>query len=224
MPRFLRANLRRRKKKMNDPYRVLGVSPSDSDEKIKEAYRELIKKYHPDNYSQSPVSDIANEKMSEINAAFDEIMNMRRGSGYASHQNDNASYDNSGSSDYYEIRRLIQSGDITRAEGCLDAIPNDQRGGEWYFLKGSVCYTRGWLNEAFENFTTASNMEPQNAEYRAALNQMQRNRQGQMNGSPYQQYRTGPNTGGCTGCDLCQGLICADCCCECMGGDLISCC
>lgn len=208
---------------MNNAYKILGVSPSDSDEKIKEAYRELVKKYHPDNYSQSPINDIAGDKMSEINAAFDEIMNIRRGSGNASESGySNTSYESS--SDYNEIRRLIQSNDVTIAENLLENVPSDSRGGEWYFLKGSVCYKRGWLNEAFENFTTATNMDPQNVEYRAALDQMQRSRQGQMNGSPFQQYRTNPNASGCSSCDMCQGLICADCCCECMGGDLISCC
>ncbi|HBN81189.1 MAG TPA: molecular chaperone DnaJ, partial [Ruminococcaceae bacterium] len=28
----------------------------------------------------------------------------------------------------------------------------------------------------------------------------------------------------CSACDACSSLICADCCCECMGGDLIPCC
>jgi len=217
---------------MNDSYKVLGVSPSDSDEKIKEAYRELIKKYHPDNYSQSPMSDIAGEKTAEINSAFDDIMNMRRGGGNASEaKNDYTDYDFSkkndsqnGNTSLSEIRRLIQNGEVTTAESMLDRVALSQRGAEWYFLKGSVCYTRGWLNEAFDNFTSASNMEPQNAEYRAALNQMQNNRNGNMNGSPFNQYRTNPNAQGCSSCDMCSSLICADCCCECMGGDLISCC
>ncbi len=208
---------------MNDPYKVLGVSKSDSDDEIKEAYRELVKKYHPDNYSNSPLNDIADEKMSEINAAFDEIMNMRRGSGNASYAG-YTSTEYTASSDYNEIRRLIQSGNATQAETLLDAMDNSLRGAEWYFLKGSVCYTRGWLNDAYENFERATQMDPHNAEYSAAFNQMQRSRQGQMNGSPFQQYRTTSNPSGCSGCEVCQGLICADCCCECMGGDLISCC
>jgi curved DNA-binding protein CbpA len=50
---------------MNDPYVVLGVSPNASDEEIRVAYRELVKKYHPDRYVNNPLSDLANEKMQE---------------------------------------------------------------------------------------------------------------------------------------------------------------
>ncbi len=206
-----------------DPYKVLGISSSATDAEVKEAYREMVKKYHPDKNSNSPLNELADEKTAEVNSAFDEIMNIRRGSGNASsYSNGNSSYN--GETDYQAIRAHIQSGSATTAEKMLDNVPNDLRNGEWYFLKGSVCYTRGWINDAYENFGTATKMNPENAEYRAAFNQMQNNRQGNMNGSPFQQYRTNPNASGCSSCDMCQGLICADCCCECMGGDLISCC
>ena len=66
---------------MRDPYSVLGVSKNATDEEIKNAYRELARKYHPDNYSDNPLSDLADEKMKEINEAYDEIMEMRKNGG-----------------------------------------------------------------------------------------------------------------------------------------------
>ena len=84
---------------------------------------------------------------------------------------------------------------------------------------GTVLYRRGWFDQAYTNFATACRMNPANPEYQNALRNAQRSAGRQRN--PYNNYSTG---GGCDGCDLCSSLICADCCCECMGGDLISCC
>ena len=64
---------------MSDPYSVLGVSPNASDEEIKKAYRELARKYHPDNYQNNPLADLAEEKMKEVNEGYDAINKMRSG-------------------------------------------------------------------------------------------------------------------------------------------------
>ena len=57
---------------MRDPYEVLGVSRDASDEEVKKAYRKLAKQYHPD---VNPGDKTAEEKMKEINAAYDAIKN-----------------------------------------------------------------------------------------------------------------------------------------------------
>jgi len=62
---------------MNDPYSVLGVSPSASDDEIKKTYHDLARKYHPDNYHDNPLADLAQEKMKEINEAYDTITKQR---------------------------------------------------------------------------------------------------------------------------------------------------
>jgi len=90
-----------------------------------------------------------------------------------------------------------------------------RRDAEWYFLKGSVLYRKGWLEDAYNHFTTACSMDPANQEYRSALNQMEYQR---GSGSYRQSGDPRSNTGGCTGCDICTGLLCADCCCDCMRG------
>ena len=84
-----------------------------------------------------------------------------------------------------------------------------------------MLYRRGWLEEAKDHFSRACQMDPGNPEYSAALNQAMNQGSGMYGG-----YRPGTNmnAGGCNSCDMCSSLVCADCCCECMGGDLISCC
>ena len=193
---------------MQDPYAVLGVSPQATDAEVKAAYREMARKYHPDNYSDNPLSDLAQEKMQEINEAYDAIVRMRQQGGAGSVGN---------GTHYADIRNMIRVNRIQDAETLLDGVPTAARDAEWYFLKGSVLYKKGWLEDAFSHYSTACRMNPQNAEYRAALNHMQTSRQ---TGG----YRMPPQAGGCSGCDVCSSLLCADCCCECMGGDLIRCC
>ena len=213
---------------MNNPYEVLGIDPSASDEAVKDAYRELAKKYHPDNYADSPLKDVADQKMAEINAAYDEVMNSRRKNGvdpqYASDAS--GSSKSSYNSSFSDIRIMIQQNRLVEAEELLDGIPLDKRDAEWYFLKGSIFYSRGWLEDALTHFESACKLNPNNMEYRAALNRMGWQRNGNMSGYGQGQYRQPgqQRVAGCTPCDVCSGLICTDCCCECMGGDFIPCC
>lgn len=69
-----------------DPYRVLGLHPGATQEQIKEAYHELAKKYHPDNYTDPNARELAEEKMVEINGAYDELTQGNRYSDYRSEQ------------------------------------------------------------------------------------------------------------------------------------------
>lgn len=211
---------------MNDPYKILGVSPSATDDEVRDAYRELSRKYHPDMHVGSPLSDVAEDKMVELNGAYDQIMDIRRGGGtsaantasYTTNESTGGTSGNySGSAEFTEVRRQIMAGNYTVADDMLESGALDKNA-EWSFLKGSVCYGRGWLDEAFKHFSEAVRADPGNAEYNAALNRMISARSGNMNGNP-SPYRTGGNNmGGCSACDICQGLICADCCCNCMGG------
>lgn len=202
---------------MTDPYKVLGINQNATDEEVKAAYRSLAKKYHPDNYNNTPLAEFASEKMKEINEAYDAIINQRKGrKDYSSYYNT----DRKSSGEYRDVRNLLMNGRLADAELILDGVPEFSRNAEWYFLKGSVLYRKGWLEEAFNNFRTACQMDPSNLEYKAAFNQVNRQRSGAFGG-----YNTAmPVGGGCSGCDICTSLVCADCCCECMGGDLIRCC
>ena len=170
---------------MSDPYHILGVDPSASDEEIKKAYRELARKYHPDNYQNNPLADLAEEKMKEINEAYDTITKSRAGgaqggySGYGgAYQTQSQQYayqrqqDTSGGSIFARVRACINRGDLAAAEQLLRSAP--QQTAEWHFLYGYLAYQKGWLDEATQHFRAACSMEPGNMEYRQALAMMQR--------------------------------------------------
>ena len=212
---------------MTDPYKVLGVSPDASDEEIKKAYRALARKYHPDKYRDSDLADLASEKMKEVNAAYEEIQNIRKNGGSQAgvgagggYNNYNYAGNNSSSSNpkYNAIRRLINTGNVAAAENELMSFHEGDRTAEWNFLYGCVLVKKGQFVDAQRYFDIACSMNPYNNEYRTARENLRRRANGYGGG-----YTT-TSQGGCSTCDICSGLMCADCCCECFGGDLISCC
>ena len=214
---------------MNDPYQILGVSETASDEEVKRAYRELARKYHPDNYHDNPLADLAQEKMKDINAAYEQITKMRSGAksgGYSSagssgsygsyggYQQQYSSQSSSGSSVLQQVRIAINTGNISRAEALL-ANYSDHNA-EWNFLRGAVCYRRGWMDEAKRYYQTACQMDPGNAEYRQALEFMERGTESA--------YRPG---GQPFGTEVCGGNLCLPLCCLwslCNGGGYCLCC
>ena len=193
---------------MNDPYATLGVSRNATDDEIKKAYRDLARKYHPDNYHENPLADLAQEKMKEINEAYDTITRQRASGGSSSSSGGYQSYGSSGSYQSYgssgeftQVRSALNAGDVARAEALLSASGN--RNAEWNFLMGSVYYRKGWMDEARNYYQRAVNMDPNNAEYRQALNYMFSTNQ------PYRQQSYG-SSAATDLCDVCTALWCAN--------------
>ena len=208
---------------MKDPYSILGISSSATDDEVKEAYRTLARKYHPDNYGDdNPLKDLANEKMQEINAAYDEIQRIRQG-GAENKRAHTGSYSTSGSGAYYQIRNLINSRRFGEAERLINDVPEMDRGAEWHYLQSVVLMHKGLVNDAMRELETACMMDPSNLEYQKAKQMFNNQARGYGN-NYYYGSMNGRRAASSDACDCCANLICMDCLCECMGGDLIACC
>ena len=198
-----------------NPYEVLGVPENASEEEIKKAYKELVKKYHPDKYQDNPLADLAEEKLQEINEAYDMLIKNRSSSssGSYSYGNYGAGSGNGGSygtPDYMAVRRYIDAGNLTAAENILNSTRD--RSAEWFFLSGMLSYRKGWYDDAINKLKTANDLDPNNMEYSQAYGRI-------INmGGAYQNqaYGRGYTNSNDMCCQALQCYICADCCCDCI--------
>lgn len=165
---------------MQDPYQILGVSPSSTEDEIKKAYRALAKKYHPDVNNGSAEAE---QRMKDINEAYSTVMKMRRegtganaGGGYQGYGAYNA-YGNQSYGGYstspqmQAVRNYIRAGHYDEAMNLLEQI--FERDAEWYYLCGEACLGMGNRIAALNYARQAVSMNPNNFEYRALLSRLE---------------------------------------------------
>ena len=177
---------------IDDPYSVLGLTPDASDEEVKRAYRALAKKYHPD---MNPGDQHAAEMMNQINAAYDQIKNPqpRVNTQQRSYQEDpfagwyRQGYQDawSGGDPMESARRYIFVQEYERALRELNTVPEAQRMAQWYYLAAVANTNLGNRVLGYEQITRACAMDPANAEYAAARDQIGRS------GTVYHSRQTG---------------------------------
>ena len=184
-----------------NPYSVLGIPPSATDDEVKKAYRKLAKQYHPDIH---PDKELAAKKMAEINAAYDQILNQRQGkaAGYGSYE-----YASSGSSDpeLTAVRNYLHYRRFQEAFNVLNRMTD--RNAEWYFLSAYAHAGVGNRAQALEFARKAVAMDPNNYEYQQLLQRLE------YSGTAYETYGRGFSmpTGGVN--PICMGLCLAKLCC-----------
>lgn len=225
---------------VSDPYKVLGVPPTASDDEIQKAYRRLVKKYHPD---VNPGDENAERKMREINAAYDQIRNIREGK--ASYGQNGSPYGGAGQSGpngggYYggfswedifgsgfggygggyssqedtneltAARNYINAGHYREALNVLNSVDSSHRNARWYYFHALANYGLGNRIEAMSDAEQAARMEPNNMEYQQLLSRMKNG------GATYQQYGGGsPIVCGTSNIclDICiANMLCGLCC------------
>ncbi|MDD4376879.1 MAG: DnaJ domain-containing protein [Eubacteriales bacterium] len=196
---------------MNNPYDVLGVRQNASEREIKAAYKDLVKKYHPDKYQNNPLADLAEEKLQEINEAYDYLTKNKGGAAAFNSGQGYGSSDNSSgvmNQKYNQIRVALDRGDLLAAEQML--IHLESRDAQWYFLSGVLSYKKGWYDDALSNISAAISMDPNNMEYKRIYQQMLNS------GGIYQQRSSSQGYSNSDDClKFLQCYICTDCLCPC---------
>jgi molecular chaperone DnaJ len=198
---------------MNNPYEILGIREGASKDEIKAAYKAQVKKYHPDKHQDNPLYELAEEKLQEINEAYEYLMKNADGASYGgSGRSAAGNYGGSGgrTPEFQDVRGAIDRGDLARAQEILSR--SAVRNGEWHFLTAMLNLRRGWYDEAVTNLQTAISMEPSNFEYRNAMNNLMSRTGGYRNAAYDRGYQNANN-------QLCQFLqcwCCADMLCDCI--------
>mgnify|MGYP001003512440 CR=1 FL=1 len=194
---------------MQNPYEVLGIKEGASQEEIKAAYREQVKKYHPDKYQDNPLQDLAEEKLQEINEAYEYLMkNGGKSGGHESYSGNKRNGYQGASPEFNEVRRMIDRGNLGGAEATLNRITT--RNAEWFFLNGMLSLRKGWYDDAVNSVQTAVSMDPSNTEYRNAMNSIMASGAGYRTQSYGRGYTTNDEL-----CRLLQCYCCADALCDC---------
>lgn len=145
---------------ITNPYKILGVPDGASEEECTKAYKKLAKKYHPD---LNPDDKLAEEKMAQINAAYDQIKNNKETNysynGYNHHSGENSSVD------YYSaIASFINNNQFDQALNLLNEI--EDISAKWYYLSAVAHFGKRNYTLANEHITIACNLEPSNFVYR----------------------------------------------------------
>ena len=216
-----------------DPYLILGLKDDATQQQVEDAYRALRKEYEEKCFAEGEEGARAARKLTELDQAYNDCLEDLQ---------ERVKISDFGNV-LKHVEALIKEGKLDDAQDALDKI--EPRDGEWHYMQAQIYYRRNWHTESKNQLEIALALEPNNEKYQRTYKRLDdmlsgANRGAAQGGAAGQQQQarggyadtrggyTRPANGGSSSldacCNTCSTLICCDCCCECMGGDLIPCC
>ncbi len=225
-----------------DPFVILGLQKGASQSEILDAYKKKREYYQAHVFDEGEAGADAARMLEILDNAYQDAM---------SYTHEHASIDGEPTGgDFDLLKTAIKEKDFVQAQTLLDDMY--YRGGEWHYYQAIVYYEKNWFSESKKQLELALELDPNNEKYKRALSNMKKKIDGSdafsKKGGGYQDQQANSNKKGShtynpqqdpatqrtyeqqkdstadACCTACQCAICADCCCECMGGDLIRCC
>lgn len=224
----------------SDPFVILGIQKGASQSEILEAYKTKRAYYQQHVFDEGEAGADAARMLEVLDTAYQDAM---------SYTHEHAEVGGEGGENSYDaVKEAISDKDFAKVQSLLDDMY--YRGGEWHYYQAIVFYEKNWLNESKKQLELAVDLDPENEKYKRSLENMKKKidgtnafkqqsggQSGEQNGQNYRtdggqdfyatqrSYQQDPAASAADGCcTACQCAICADCCCECLGGDLIRCC
>lgn len=206
-----------------DAFELLGLDRNNcTQSELTRAYSDLKNKYQNDRFLEGERGTDAARKLDELEIAYKDAL-YELSHKYTIHE---------GGTVYDKVESYLKQGELDRAQMELDAI--SERGGRWHYLQASIFYKKNWMMESRKQLHLAIALEPDNIKYKETLARLEEDIKssnpfsGAHGANTNRTYRDpGARAAGGDGdacCRACSTLICIDCCCECMGGDCITCC
>jgi hypothetical protein len=220
-----------------NPFIILGITENATRDEAGAAYNSLRAKYEGLRFEAGEVGSGACQKLEELEQAYSdalEIIDAR----------DGVKSDADGKTQESFTQVNLQNADLAIRENRMDDAQKylddcTTRTAEWHYLQSAIFYRKNWAGDALKQLELSCNMEPNNKKYADAKDAMQKHVSANTTAREHSFYNNGTkqersyadsesgftrDQRGCSVCDVCSSLLCADCCCECMGGDLIPCC
>lgn len=214
-----------------NPYLILELEQGATKEEVQEAYKRLKAKYSNLRFEEGEVGANAAKMMNKLDQAYEDcLMDI-----------ENRESTEKFGNQYGEVSSLIKEKKYDEAQDILDKC--EVRDAEWHYMEAQIFYKRQWHSDAKAQLEIACDLDPENEKYKSTLNRLKKvmnrsedsfidddakentkknhTRAGYTNPQDFETGRA-ENSDAC--CNACSTLLCADCCCECMGGDLIPCC